>query len=641
MLNTLENRLIALFSAFALLVLISVGATTWGLETQRQDAVLINLSGRQRMLAQQMARLAFEAGASGAINNAALQESEQIFGQTLSALKDGGSVPYLPQSPISIPGTQDPQLRSALGDVEQTWGEYQILLDRLQQPPGDDPAFALTLAAVEQTSSTLVQQADVVVRLYEAASTAKVNRLRAIQISFLACALALLAAGAWITRQSVLLPLRQLSRAAKRLGENDLDTVVAVEGPVELRELSKSFDATRLSLRSSRQELLQLNTSLEERVARRTRELETLNEVSRDISSRLDIQQVLNSVTEKARSLLGSEVASLCLVDESQHWMKLQAVSGPESAVAGHTVCADEDLAGAVLKSEQALVCGLGACRGGCRMMADPYKVSHLAAPLRIGERVIGALCVGSVSQDRFAVESAEMLTKLANAAAIALENARLYAQAEKVATLEERRRVAADMHDGLGQTLSYLGLMTDQVVEFLSAGRDGAALEHLQKTRQTIQSATAEVRRAINNLMSDSPSALDLCTRLHNIADEFAAEHNLPVSWYEDSAFAPRPERKVADQVLNITREALTNVARHAEAHKATLQVGNTAGHYYVSVQDDGHGFDATQPGPSGHFGLQIMKSRAMLVGGQLEVESAPGRGTRVTLIWPMGKDG
>ena len=87
--------------------------------------------------------------------------------------------------------------------------------------------------------------------------------------------------------------------------------------------------------------------------------------------------------------------------------------------------------------------------------------------------------------------------------------------------------------------------------------------------------------------------------------------------------------------------REALTNVARHAEAHKATLQVGNTAGHYYVSVQDDGHGFDATQPGPSGHFGLQIMKSRAMLVGGQLEVESAPGRGTRVTLIWPMGKDG
>ena len=119
-----------------------------------------------------------------------------------------------------------------------------------------------------------------------------------------------------------------------------------------------------------------------------------------------------------------------------------------------------------------AMICGVSSCQGGCRMLSDEYRVSHLAAPLRIGDRVIGALCVGSPAQNHFAAESADMLTKLANVAVIALENARLFAQAERVATLEERRRVAAEMHDGLGQTLSYLGLMTDQVVEFLSDGR-------------------------------------------------------------------------------------------------------------------------------------------------------------------------
>ena len=183
-------------------------------------------------------------------------------------------------------------------------------------------------------------QADEVVRLYEAASTAKVNRLRAIQTGFFVCALILLGAGVWLTRQSALEPLKELARAAKRLGENDLETAVQVKGPEEMRTLAQAFEAMRLNLRASRQELVALNESLEERVAQRTRELETLNEVSREISSRLELQQVLNSVTEKARALLGGEVAALCLVDESRHWLKLQALSGPRDAVMGNVAAA-------------------------------------------------------------------------------------------------------------------------------------------------------------------------------------------------------------------------------------------------------------------------------------------------------------
>ncbi|HUH98508.1 MAG TPA: GAF domain-containing protein [Anaerolineales bacterium] len=638
MFKSLQSRLILLFAAFVLLVLIAVGAMYWGLETEQQDALTINLAGRQRMLSQQMARLAFASGAGQEANNTALQGAEQAFDQTLHALLYGGAAPELPDPDVMLPVTRDPQIVSALDQEDLTWTKYRAMLDNLQRTAQNDPSFSQTLQSIQRTSGTLAQQADAVVRLYETASNEKIDRLRAIQFGFLAGAFLLLGIGAWTTRQSVLKPLQRLSQAAVRVGGNDLDTVIPAEGPAEMRELAKSFDAMRINLNSSRQELVRLNESLEARVAQRTRELETLNEVSREISSRLDIQQVLDSVTEKARSLLGGEVASLCLVDDNQHWLKLQAISGPKNAVQGDAVLVEDELAGAVLGSRQALLCGTDACRSGCRMLNARYRTSHMAAPLRIGERVIGALCVGSPAQNRFAGETTDMLTKLANAAAIALENARLYAQAERVATLEERRRVAAEMHDGLGQTLSYLGLMTDQVVDFLSEGQDEAALERLRKTREAIGRATAEVRRAIHDLIAESPPEIDLCDGVQTSVNEFASENKIPVIWHIDRDALPKCSSRTAEQVLNITQEALKNVAHHAQAQHITVGVGQIDDQSFIAVEDDGIGFDTSRPEPSGHFGLQIMQARAAHIGGTLEIESTPGKGTRLLLRWPNG---
>ena len=632
-LKSLQGRLTLLFIAFVLLVLISVGAMMWGLETQRQDALVINLAGRQRMLAQQMARLAYEAGAGEDSITPALWETEQTFDQTLRALLDGGETPYLLDTTVTLPFTRDPAIRSALDEVNSAWNQYRSTLESMASSATDSASLQFTLA---QQSDTLVQRVDVVVRLYEAASTAKVNRLRSIQVTFLVCALALLAAGAWIIRRSLLKPLADLGLAAKRLGENDLDTPVQVDGPVEMRRLSQAFEEMRSKLYAAREELIQLNFTLEQRVVQRTHELESLNEVSREISSRLDIQQVLNSVTEKARTLLGGDVASLCLVDTNQRWIRLQAVSGPKNAVVGDTMRADEEFADAVLTGNDAISCGVSSCRGGCRMLSEEYRTSHLAAPLRVGDRVIGALCVGSPEQDRFAVEAAGMLTKLANVAAIAMENARLFAQAERVATLEERRRVAAEMHDGLGQTLGYLGLMTDQVVEFLSDGREGAALAHLQKTRETIGKATGDVRRAINSLMDETPAQKDLYSRLKEALDEIASEQGPEADWRLDAGLSIDCSPEVAEQVYNITREALINAARHAHAHRVSIRVGRSDGCYYVTIEDDGRGFDMSQPVPDGHFGLRVMQARAAFIGGRIDLQSAPACGTRITLTWP-----
>lgn len=639
MFQRLQVQLTVLFSAFALLVIISVGVTYWGLQAQQQDALIINLAGRQRMLVQQMTRLTLQLQDGDELTSVtALQEAVQTFSQTLSALQNGGTAPYRADRSVSLPPARDPQLLTALAEEQTSWETFRSTLDAITSSPSSSSNTLQT--QFEGQSDALVQKADIVVRLYETTSTAKVNRLRAIQVTFFVCALVLLAIGAWLTRRSLLKPLQVLRVAAKRLGENDLDTRVQVEGPAEMRALSQAFDEMRSRLHAAREELIQWNVTLEQRVAQRTKELETLNEVSREISSRLDIQQVLDSVTEKARVLLGGEAAALCLVDESQHWLKLQTLSGPKHAVVSNTMRADNEFADAVLESESAMICGVGSCCGGCRMLSEEYRASHLAAPLRIGNRVIGALCVGSPAQNQFAAESADMLTKLANAAVIALENARLFAQAERVATLEERRRVAAEMHDGLGQTLSYLGLMTDQVVEFLSDGQDEAALERLSKTRETIGKATSDVRRAINKLMDDTPATKDLCTRLHDTLDEIASQHDLKSVWRSDNDSAPDCSPQIAEQVYNITREALTNAAHHASAKQISVQVGGKDGNYFVTIADDGKGFDISQPAPGGHFGLQIIQARAKHIGGEIEIQSTLGSGTRITLKWQTEKE-
>ncbi|MEB2333244.1 MAG: GAF domain-containing protein [Anaerolineaceae bacterium] len=634
MLQRLRVQWIVLLSAFVVLVTISATATYWGAQTQRQDALVINLAGRQRMLVQ---RMTWQAQQEDETAQDELGKLKSIFSQTLFALEHGGAAPYLSDDMAHLPATDDAQILAALREVESSWMQYVAVLDELSVSDSDSLRRAL-----DEQSAQLTQKTDEAVRLYEATFSARANRLRLSQIAFLLCALILLAISAWVARRSLFAPLRALELEAERLGADQLDAPVRVAGPREIRTLSQALDGMRSRLSEAREELVEWNDTLELRVAERTRELETLNEISREISSRLDIQQVLNSVTEKARALLGGEVASLCLVDENQNWLKLQTLSGPKNAVVGNVVRTDNPFAHAVLTDENAMICKVGACQGGCRMLSDEYRVSHLAAPLRVGERVIGALCVGSPTQNQFAAESADMLLKLASVAAIALENARLFAQAERAATLSERQRVAAEMHDGLGQTLSYLGLMTDQVVEFLADGREGAAVERLQKTRETISKATGDVRRAINRLLDETSAQHDdLWARLHETLDEVVSQYGLEAVWRFDEDSAPNPAPQIAEQVHHIAREALVNAARHANATRIVMQAGRGYSGYFVAIEDDGRGFEATQPAPSGHFGLQIMQARAKHIGGNVEIESAPGRGTRVVLTWRAEDDG
>lgn len=142
---------------------------------------MINLAGRQRMLVQQMTRLALEIQSGETEHRAELQSSMALFDSTLSAFLAGGEVPYPPIRTVYVEATQDSLIREQLHQVEQTWATFQASLTQLMAArPGSEP-FAQALQQVRALAPVLVEQCDAAVRLYESASTRKVEHLRWIQ----------------------------------------------------------------------------------------------------------------------------------------------------------------------------------------------------------------------------------------------------------------------------------------------------------------------------------------------------------------------------------------------------------------------------------------------------------------------------
>ena len=295
----LRSRLGLIFLAFSLLVVVSVTTTYLGIEVQNEDALVINLAGRQRMLVQQMTRQTMEVERQpGGETRLALQDSAQAFEQTLLALRDGGGVPYLAGITSLLPATRNPHIRSQLDQVANLWAGFR---DNLQIVLQSDPAsqeFQSAIQSIQNTAPELVEQSDSAVRLYSAEATAKAQRIKWVQIIFLAAAMILLALGVLVTRGSVLEPLRKLGNSTERIGAGNLHTPVQVQGPAEIKVLGATMDTMRSQLKASYEETQAWADTLEERVTQRTRELDALYSVSREISSRLDINYVLNSVTE-------------------------------------------------------------------------------------------------------------------------------------------------------------------------------------------------------------------------------------------------------------------------------------------------------------------------------------------------------
>lgn len=633
-------RIGIVLAGFFCLVAGSVVVTLRAIDTQTKDALVINLAGRQRMLIESMTASALSTALRGR-GVAQATHNADSFAATLNALLHGGSVPYGGERRVILPLTEDPEIRSRLLSIQALWQRFRSLLEEsLNAPPGSAQQ-ANAAEGVSRISPVLLSQMDGVVRLFQNLSEHKLERLRTIQVVLLGAGLLMLAGGFLLSHRMIVRPLKLLEEAARRIGRGELAQAIPVQGPGEVGVLGETLDAMRVQLNASREELLLSNQDLEKRVARRTQELAALHQVSNEITSQIQVEDVLNSVVEKARQLMRAEVAILCFRNDAGGQMNIQAFSGPEEAITRRFVSGQsesESVASAVMAAGIAMACGSDQCEEeSCANFKPEYQRAHLVAPLRIGGEIIGALCVGHRDPDFYWKDSVALLERLAASASIALENARLHRQAERLAALEERQRVAADVHDGLAQSLSALNHRLERTMEFISKGETGRALEELEQGHRAMEDSVDHVRRLIADLRQ-AGNQVTFQDLLLKMRERYSREGGpaFPLSIADGSAIFLETSR--AAEVDHILWEALTNVRKHTRTSEVQVSLKREAGRVECSVSDRGPGFDLeAQKGHNLlHFGLEIMQARAARIGARLDIHSQPGKGTIVVLSWP-----
>jgi signal transduction histidine kinase len=221
-----------------------------------------------------------------------------------------------------------------------------------------------------------------------------------------------------------------------------------------------------------------------------------------------------------------------------------------------------------------------------------------------------------------------------AQQAAIAIENARLYEQAQTLAILEERQRLARELHDAVTQTL-FAGSLIADVLPRLWERDPAEGRRRLAELRELARGALAEMRTLLYELRPTALTDVPLGDLLRQLVDATIGHARLPVSLSVEGQRALPPDVQVA--LYRIAQESLNNVAKHARASRAEVSLVFRADSVELCLRDDGQGFDLSQI-PPGHLGVGFMHERAQAVGAGLQIASQPGHGTRLTVAWPEG---
>jgi two-component system nitrate/nitrite sensor histidine kinase NarX len=253
--------------------------------------------------------------------------------------------------------------------------------------------------------------------------------------------------------------------------------------------------------------------------------------------------------------------------------------------------------------------------------------------PVAVKNRVIGSVGVAHVEKDYFTAHHADLALTVANQAAITLINAELYEHAQALAALEERQRLAQNLHDAVNQSLFSAGLIADVLPRLWDRDPDEARIS-LEDLRRLTRAAQAEMRALLAELRPSALTDTDLGDLLYLLGNALSGRINIPVAVSVAKEVILPAEVQVA--FYRVCQEALSNVAKHAKASRVEIDLKHEGTTIELHIRDDGKGFDTEQiPESHGHYGLSMMRERAEAVGALLTITSQPGHGTELVMRW------
>jgi nitrate/nitrite-specific signal transduction histidine kinase len=449
--------------------------------------------------------------------------------------------------------------------------------------------------------------------------------------TFAAIAVLIAIVAAILLTRSITDPLMTLVNSASQIASGNLEQVVPIQRQDEVGTLATAFNSMTAQLRTLINDLdrqVEVRTlTLEQRAV----QLETSARVSREITSILDIDTLLERIVELIRAAFDYYHVVIFIYEPEARELTLRA-STASLAEGNKSFSIDAvTLNSEAARTVQPVVVNDVSQDSNFRASdVMPQTRAELVIPLKVGGELIGTLDLHSTELNAFSPEDVLVSQSLGDQIAIAIHNARLYERRRELGVLEERNRLARDLHDSVIQSLYSLSLLSAGWRR--SVGDSSAIGEYFDKVSDINQQALREMRLLVYQLRPFALQEDGLLGALHKRLETVERRAGVEARLRADDVYELPVH--VEEGLYWIVQEALNNSLKHASAAQISVRFESADGQIVVTVTDDGQGFDSAQC--SRGLGLHNMEERARALGGSLTIRSRAGEGTAVTVSVP-----
>ena len=436
-------------------------------------------------------------------------------------------------------------------------------------------------------------------------------------------------------------PLQKLIQASEQVTAGQFKHKIEVKTGDEIEMLTDQFNLMS-------EELADSYATLEKKVADRTHELATLNAIVAQVSSSLNLNEVMADALERLMALTGMEHGIAYRIqggegdtansgtDAGEPHLRVMALRGfpPTFADLGDGLPLRHSAAGVAGQRGEAVIWTLAELPTDSALKERLVTLGVeqvIAIPLMTKGRMVGSLNLSTNQRRTYPPEQVALLNTIGQQIGVAVENAHLYEQAEQGAITAERQRLARELHDAVTQTLFSANLIADVLPRIWQRSPE-EGLQSLEELRQLTRGALAEMRTLLLEMRPESLQRADIKSLITQLADAFIGRVRIPLQLEISGSCTLPQEEKVV--FYRVAQEALNNVAKHSGARQVELHFECQPGQVRLRIKDDGLGFEPNSVTPD-HMGIAIMRERASSIGASLKIESQVGQGTTVELVW------
>lgn len=465
-------------------------------------------------------------------------------------------------------------------------------------------------------------------------------RLQVLCLAFLLVSVAALAAVAIRLRSQLLLPLVSLEDTVARVCQGEPGASESLQAVGVLNEIARDIGALNAELTDLYEDMDNRVARQTMRLAQKTASVKILYDVARSINEAEGVDEILLRFLRVIKEMVNGRAATVRLVLPDGSRRLVGSIGLDDDVVHDHeTTPVDLCLCGTVL-SPGDIVCANNArfcSRVYGRRMFGSDEMEVLTVPLEHHDELLG---VYNIFVDKPGVSAREdileLLYSVGHHLGMAVAKHRSDLEARRLSIVEERNALAHELHDSLAQTLASLRFQVKMLHDALAeTDISPEARTDLWRIRNGLDEAHTELRELLASFRAPADRR-GLIPALEKLTERFGRETGAHVLFQNNC----RPFDLSAAAELQITRiaqEALANIRKHARAHTVRMLLTRDGGDYVLLVEDDGIGFDspAARGSPGEHIGLSIMEERARRIGAVLRIESDPGEGTRVELVF------